>query len=106
MIDADIRENSATIRVVSGALDVTYEIRPSELWSRRRTYYDRDRYTRTGKDGFVFDLAGSVRESREGQPPYIWGCMDFERAVLRAMAKARHLERAWRNTKLRTAVAA
>lgn len=106
MIDADIREDSATIHVISGALDVTYEVRPSDLYRRNRSYYGAT-YVRTGNKGYVFDLVGAERRSIDLQAPYIFGCLDFEAAVRRALSKARHLERVWRATSnSRNAVAA
>lgn len=100
MIDAQIDGDHALIHVTSGSLDVTYEIRYSEL-SSRQTSSPGLRYTRTGKFGYVFDLVGATREPVQGQAPYIFGCMDFDRTVLRALSKARHLERVWRNTKVK-----
>lgn len=98
MIDAQIDNCHALIHVVSGSLDVTYEIRAEELWARpRRSSY----YTRTGKNGYVFDLVGSTRDPLKGQAPYIFAGLNFESVLLRAMSKARHLERLWRNTRSR-----
>lgn len=106
MIDAQITDDHATVRIVSGALDVTYEVRSTELWSWRRRY-NGGYYSRTGKQGYALDLVGVTRDPNKGQAPYIFGSLDFERAVSRALSKARHLERVWRNTRSKSlAVAA
>lgn len=82
MIDASFTEPTATIRVVSGKLDVTYEISPCRL---------------PKGEGFKLDLAGMERRDR-GQAPFILAAKDYETVARRALWKARRLERAWRNT--------
>ena len=104
MIAATIEADRASIRVVSGALDVTYEVRPADLF-RRSSSYSSASYVRTGKTGYVFDLVGAVRKPTV-QAPYIWGCVDFETAVRRALSKAHRLERVWRKTTPRSGVSA
>lgn len=89
MIDAVIEEETAVVRVVSGALDVTYEVKPGPV------YYPSGNHA---GDGWVLDLRGMVRDGR-GQAPYIFGARDFEQVVKRALSKARRLERAWRSTR-------
>lgn len=87
MIAVSIEEDRAEIHVVSGSLDVTYEVKPGILYSPKG---------QIASNGFVLDLAG-VQRSRNSKP-YIFGSTNFDRVVLRAMSKARHLERAWRAT--------
>lgn len=98
MIDAIIEARHAVIHVVSGALDVTYEVRESELYANRRSYYKGSHYVRSGNTGYVFDLVGATRDPNNNQRPYIFGGLDFDAVVRRALSKARHLERVWRNT--------
>jgi hypothetical protein len=87
MIDATIDANRAVIHVVSGSLDVTYEVRPDTLCNPRGF--------RTG-EGYVLDIVG-IDRSKFGHP-YILGSVNFEYVVRRGLSKARHLERVWRAT--------
>jgi len=94
MINVDIGESHALIHVVSGALDVTYEVKPGVVYSRAGI----------ASNGFVFDLVGIDRE--QFSAPYVFGGHDFDALVIRGMRKARHLERAWRKTAPHGVVAA
>lgn len=94
MISVDISDGRALIHVVSGALDVTYEVKPGVVYSRAGI----------ASNGFVLDLVGIDRD--QFRAPYVFGAHDFETVVCRAMSKARHLERAWRKTSPREVTAA